>query len=91
MDILTTESSVSGAALKPAIEAPLTAQELAPILGLHSVTLLRWAREGRIPHRRLSARKVLFLPSAINRWLASGSGLYTVPVGHAAQSERTAA
>ena len=67
------------------IEVTLTAQQLAAIVRLHPVTLLRWAREGKIPHRRLSARKVVFLPSEINRWLVGGgSGLYAVPVGHAA-------
>jgi hypothetical protein len=35
-----------------------------------------WAREGRNPHRRLSPRKIVFLLSEINAWLASG---YTVP------------
>lgn len=54
------------------IEKPLTATELAPLLGLHVVTVLRWAREGRIPHRRLSARKILFLPSEVRAWLSSG-------------------
>lgn len=66
------------------IERPLSATELAPIIGLHSVTILRWAREGRIPHHRISARKIVFLPSEINHWLAGGSGLYPVHVGHAA-------
>jgi predicted DNA-binding transcriptional regulator AlpA len=66
------------------IERPLSATELAPIIGLHSVTILRWAREGRIPHHRLSARKIVFLPSEINHWIAGGSGLYPVHVGHAA-------
>lgn len=54
------------------IEVPLTAAQLAPLLDLHVVTLLRWAREGRIPHRRLSARKVVFLPSEVRAWLSSG-------------------
>jgi predicted DNA-binding transcriptional regulator AlpA len=68
----------------PEIERPISATELAPIIGLHSVTILRWAREGRIPHHRLSARKIVFLPGEINHWLAGRSGLYAVPVGHAA-------
>jgi len=55
----------------PIVERPLTAQELAPELGLHPVTLLRWAREGRVPCRRLSARKIVFLPSDINHWLTT--------------------
>jgi excisionase family DNA binding protein len=77
---------------KSTIEKPMTAAELAELVPLHSVTLLRWAREGRIPHRRLSARKVVFLPSEINKWLASGSNLYTEAVGHAASThEREAA
>jgi predicted site-specific integrase-resolvase len=64
------------------IERPLTAQELAPILGLHSVTLLRWARQGKVPCRRLSPRKVVFLPSEVNRWLTSN---YAGDAGRAAQ------
>ena len=63
------------------IERPLSAKELAPILGLHSVTLLKWARDGRVPRRRLSARKVVFLPSEINDWLANG---YPADAGRAA-------
>jgi len=66
------------------IEMPLTAQQLAAIVPLHPATLLRWAREGKIPHRRLSARKIVFLPSEINRWLGRGSALYAESVGHAA-------
>ena len=65
-------------------EVPVTAKQLAGIVPLHPVTLLRWAREGKIPHRRLSARKIVFLPSEIRRWLADGSGRYSGPVGHAA-------
>ena len=68
----------------PSIERPLTAQQLAAIVPMHPVTLLRWAREGRIPHRRLSSRKVVFLPSQIDRWLADDSSLYAGQVGHAA-------
>jgi excisionase family DNA binding protein len=60
---------------------PLSAAELAPILGLHSNTLLRWAREGRIPHRRLGTRKIVFLPSEVDAWLLSG---YTVSAVRAA-------
>jgi predicted DNA-binding transcriptional regulator AlpA len=66
------------------IKTILTAQELSRIVPLHPVTILRWAREGRIPHRRLSARKIVFLPSEINEWLASGSSLYSEPATRAA-------
>lgn len=67
-----------------------TASEAAKVARLHPVALLRWAREGRVPHRRLSARKVVFPLSQLNDWLSSGCN-YTVPVGHAAQPERMAA
>jgi excisionase family DNA binding protein len=50
----------------------LTAQEAAKIARIHPGTLLRWAREGRVPHRRLSARKVVFPLSQLNSWLTSG-------------------
>jgi predicted DNA-binding transcriptional regulator AlpA len=66
------------------IKTTLTARELSGIVPLHPVTILRWAREGRIPHRRLSARKIVFLPSEINEWLASGSSLYSEPATRAA-------
>jgi excisionase family DNA binding protein len=58
------------------IENPLNAKELAKLLHIHPVTLLRWVREGRIPHRRLSARRIVFLPSAINQWLSNGEPGY---------------
>lgn len=83
LDILTS-SAVSGTPPVSAIETPLTAQELSKVVPLHPVTILRWAREGRIPSRRLSARKVLFLPSEVSKWLSSGSSLYTEPAGRRA-------
>jgi predicted DNA-binding transcriptional regulator AlpA len=68
----TTEPSVVRTPLPSPIETPLTAQELSRVVPLHPVTILRWAREGRIPHRRLSARKIVFLPSEIRAWLSTG-------------------
>jgi excisionase family DNA binding protein len=67
----TTSAAVSATASTP-IERPLTASELAPLIHLHRETILKWARENRIPHRRLGARKIVFVPSEINRWLSSG-------------------
>jgi hypothetical protein len=85
LDITTASPAVCRTASAPAIEIPLTAKELSLILPLHPVTLLRWGREGRIPCRRLSARKVLFLPSEVSKWLSSGSNLYTEHAGRAAK------
>ena len=73
------------------IERPLTAQQLSEVVPLHPVTLLRWAREGRIPHRRLGPRTVVFMPSDINAWLSSGLTVYTEPATRAASTEREAA
>jgi hypothetical protein len=67
----------------------LTAREAAGIVRVHPVTLLKWARLGKVPHRRLSARKIVFPLSQLTAWFETGS--YTDPVGHAAQPERTAA
>jgi len=66
----------------------LTAREAAGIVRVHPVTLLKWAREGKVPHRRLSARKIVFPLSQLTAWMEAQS--YTDPVGHAAQPERTA-
>lgn len=74
------------------VRPTLTAQELSRLIPLHPVTILRWARERKIPHRRLSARKIVFLPDEINAWLASGSNLYPVNVSCVASThEREAA
>ena len=53
-------------------EPLLAAVNAARLLSLHPVTLLRWAREGRIPHLRLG-RKVMFRASELNFWLASAT------------------
>ena len=63
-------------------EQLLSADEAAKLLLLHPVTLLRWAREGRIPSHRLG-RKVAFRQSELNAWLLSRSG-YTVDAVRAA-------
>jgi excisionase family DNA binding protein len=67
----------------------LTAREASEIVRIHPVTLLKWAREGKVPHRRLSARKIVFSLSQLETWLDNGG--YNCSVGHAAQSERTVA
>jgi len=54
------------------IDLFLTTTEAAKIARIHSVAILRWAREGRVPHRRLSARKIVFPLSALTSWLESG-------------------
>jgi excisionase family DNA binding protein len=51
-------------------EPILSAVEVCQLLKLHPVTLLRWAREGRVPHLRLG-RRVLFRLSQLNVWLTS--------------------
>jgi excisionase family DNA binding protein len=50
----------------------LTSKEAAQIARLHPVTLLRWARQGKVPHRRLSARKIVFPLAQLKAWLESG-------------------
>src|SRR5260370_6529985 len=61
-------------------EPLLTSVDAARLLSLHPVTLLRWAREGRIPHLRLG-RKVMFRASELSSWCTSG---YTVSAVRAA-------
>jgi excisionase family DNA binding protein len=52
-------------------EPLITAAQAGQLLGLHPVTLLRWAREYRVPCHRIG-RKVKFRTSELNAWLASG-------------------
>lgn len=51
-------------------ERMISAVDAGELLDLHPVTLLRWAREGRVPHRRLG-RRVVFRVSELDRWLSS--------------------
>ena len=52
-------------------EPLLSATAVAEMLCLHPVTLLRWAREGRVPHHRLG-RRVVFRLSELEMWLSLG-------------------
>jgi excisionase family DNA binding protein len=51
-------------------ERLLAADEAASLLSIHPVTLLGWARSGRIPSIRLG-RRVAFRISTLNRWVES--------------------
>ena len=71
-------SSASG---KPLLESAhpssltdtlLTAAEVASLLRLHQVTVLKWAREGKLPHRKLGTRRVVFPLSLLTKWIESG-------------------
>ena len=48
-------------------EPLLSADHAATLLGLHPVTVLRWARENRVPHHRLG-RKVKFRATELDAW-----------------------
>jgi excisionase family DNA binding protein len=61
-------------------EALLTATDAAKLLNLHPVTLLRWSREGRVPHIRLG-RRVMFRASELDAWCRAG---YTISAVRAA-------
>ncbi len=62
-------------------ELLLVAQDAAPLLNLHPVTLLRWSREGRVPHVRLG-RRVIFRASELDAWCRAS---YTDSAVRAAQ------
>jgi excisionase family DNA binding protein len=66
---------------RPQFEPLLTSAEAARLLSIHPVTLLRWAREGSVPHRKLG-RKVVFRASELNSWYATS---YTKSAVRAAQ------
>jgi excisionase family DNA binding protein len=52
----------------------LTAVEVAEQLAVASETVLRWARDGRLPAIYLSGRAVRFRESALEAWLAEREG-----------------
>lgn len=67
--------------IESTFEKVLSAQEASELLGIHPVTLLRWAREGVVPHRRLG-RKVTFRASELDSWYRTQ---YTCPAVRVAQ------
>ncbi|MDE1161320.1 MAG: hypothetical protein PW792_05155 [Acidobacteriaceae bacterium] len=71
-------------------EKPISAQDLALLIPFHPGSLLRMARESRIPHMRVSKRKVLFFPSKIQSWLIA-SGYTTADTRAASTVESEAA
>lgn len=50
-------------------EPLLSVADAAHLLHIHPSTLLRWAREGRVPHKRLSARKIVFPVGQLRAWI----------------------
>jgi len=65
----------------------LTALEAANELRIHPGTILRWAREGFIPHVKLG-RRVLFSESRLKLWIES---IYTGSAILIASTERKTA
>ena len=45
------------------------AREIATLCGVTLQTILKWARENRIPHHRISARCLRFDLGEVNAWL----------------------
>jgi excisionase family DNA binding protein len=64
-------------------EPLLTSDQAAALLFIHPNTLLKWAREERVPHIPLG-RRVMFRASALNAWLDSR---YTDSAVRAASTE----
>lgn len=54
----------------PFFERLLPVSDAAVLLGVHPVTLRKWAREGRVPSHKLG-RKVAFRVSELDAWLNS--------------------
>jgi excisionase family DNA binding protein len=53
----------------PRVRRCVTTEELCAYLQVHPTTVRRWARQGRLRHIRLSANRVVFEWSEIERFL----------------------
>jgi excisionase family DNA binding protein len=49
----------------------LTAREVAGLLGFSTETILRWARQGKLPVVRLPGGAIRFRPDDLDRWLTA--------------------
>ena len=45
------------------------ARDISEMCGVTLQTVLKWAREGKIPHHRISARCLRFSLEEVNHWL----------------------
>lgn len=45
------------------------ARDISVLCGVTLQTVLKWAREGKIPHHRISARCLRFSVEEVNAWL----------------------
>jgi excisionase family DNA binding protein len=45
------------------------ARDISVLCGVTLQTVLKWAREGKIPHHRISARCLRFSIEEVNHWL----------------------
>lgn len=45
------------------------ARDISVLCGVTLQTVLKWAREGKIPHHRISARCLRFSLEEVNHWL----------------------
>ena len=45
------------------------ARDISAMCGVTLQTVLKWAREGKIPHHRISARCLRFSVEEVNAWL----------------------
>ncbi len=45
------------------------ARDISVMCGVTLQTVLKWAREGKIPHHRISARCLRFSIEEVNHWL----------------------
>lgn len=45
------------------------AKDIAAMANVSLQTVLKWAREGKIPHHRISARCLRFSMEEVNHWL----------------------
>jgi excisionase family DNA binding protein len=64
----------------------MTAREVSEVVGHSPATVLRWAREGKLPAVRLPSNAIRFVPEEFERWMRArstgagvGSGGYNRP------------
>lgn len=50
----------------------LSARETARLIGAHEQSVYKWARAGKIPHKRIG-RKIVFPVQALKKWLEENS------------------
>jgi excisionase family DNA binding protein len=65
------------------VRATLTVPEFADLVGISLANAYTEVRSGRVPHIRISPKRIVIPRVAVDRWLETCAGTYPAPIAAA--------